>query len=155
MPVVVVFFTLNWSGGLLVMIFIAIFAQSPDASAGSKAGQALILGNALGGLAAIAAYNVLVAVPNFGFFIALMCLASLFFGSRVFSDHPMAPLYGMALKTLVLLIGSATMPFGGEVDAKFYTRLAQIALVAIYTFVVFTLMEDLKPVARFGNPRRA
>jgi hypothetical protein len=41
----------------------------------------------------------------------------------------------MAFTTVLLLVGSATLPYGGEVDVKLITRILQVLLVALYIVV--------------------
>jgi uncharacterized membrane protein YgaE (UPF0421/DUF939 family) len=108
-----------------------------------KGGLALIIGNAIGGIAAIIFYELLVMVPQYIFLIFLTLLAGLMFGSRLFSGKPKAQLYGMAYSTLLLVIGSTTSSTG-EAGAKVYTRIIQIMVAVVYVVVAFGLLEHYK-----------
>jgi hypothetical protein len=116
---------------VLVLVFIALLSMQPDVAAGSKAGKALIVGNAMGGISAIVMFELLVTVPEFVFLLLLTLLAGLWFGSRLFSTAPTAPLFGMAFSTTLLVVLSATSSFG-EADAKAWTRVVQIIIAVLY-----------------------
>ena len=116
---------------VLIVVFIALLSMQPSISTGTKAGKALIAANVMGGFAAIVMYEVLVMMPQFGFLLILICLCGLFFGCRLFSGAPTAPLFGMAFSTLLLVIGSTTSMFG-DADAKAWTRVIQITTAVVY-----------------------
>jgi hypothetical protein len=143
LPVLGMFFTLQLTDALVTLVFIAILAQQPSLSTGIRGGVALLLGNLVGGVAAILFYNLLVAVPTYGFLIALTLLVSLLVSDYLFSNRPTAPICGMAFSTLLLLVGSATSSAGDEVNVRFYSRIAQIMLAAAYIVAALTLLEQL------------
>jgi len=141
-PAVVAFYTLQWTGSLLVLIFIAMLSLQPAFAANFKAGGALIIGNVIGGLAAIAFYELLVMVPAFPFMVLLTLLSGLLFGAQVFSGKKTAGLFGMAFSTVLLVIGSTTGG-DGEADAKVTTRVIQIMIAVIYVVSAFGLLQRL------------
>lgn len=143
LPVILIFFTLQMTNMLLVMVFIAMLALTPDVKTGAKGSAALVIGNTAGGIAAILFYNLLVAVPSFIFLILLALLFSLTFGERIFSGKPMTGLYATAFSTVILLVGSTTGDFGGDAGSKFYTRIVQIILAGAYIVGAFMLLEML------------
>ena len=148
MPVMAFFFYFNLSSSVLILVFIAIMAQKPDLIAGVKGGKALLVGNTIGGIVAIAMYSVLVMIPTFPFLILLFALVIISFGRLIFSTRPMAPLYAMALGTIIILISSATM---GDADAseKFYTRIFQIACACFYViFATIVANPLIKKISR-------
>lgn len=132
MPVFILLYSFQMTGSLLILIFVALLSSQPGFAANFKAGSALVIGNAIGGLAAIFFFNLLVMVPEFGFLIILTLLAGLVFGTRVFSDKPTAKLYGMAFSTLLLVIGSVTASGSGDASSKVYMRVAQIFIAVVY-----------------------
>ncbi len=142
LPVVVLFYSLEFLNSILIMIFVALLSMQPGFAKNFKAGAALIVGNVIGGAAAILFYNLLVLVPELYFLVILTLLAGLFFGTRVFSGKPTAPLYGMAFSTVLLVIGSVT---SGEGDAgtKVYSRVLQIMIAVGYVVVAFGLVERI------------
>jgi hypothetical protein len=141
-PVVLLYFVLGLTS-VLILVFIALLSMQPDFSAGFKAGKALIVGNVLGGIAAIAMYELLVMMPQFSFLLLLTLLAGLVFGARLFSGVPAAPLFGMAYSTLLLVIGSTTSMFG-DANAKAWTRVIQITIAVVYLVVAFGVVTRLR-----------
>ena len=140
MPVVILFYTLQMTGGILIMVMIALLSIQPGFAQSFKAGAALIVANAIGGVGAIIYYEVLVMVPEFFFLIMLIFLAALFFGARVFSDKPKAGLYKTGFSTMLLLICSTTTSTD-EADAEAYVRVFQIMLAVIYVVVAFGFID--------------
>ena len=130
-PVMIFFFYFSLSGSVLILVFVAIMAQNIDLVAGVKGSKALLIGNSLGGLVAILIYALLVLVPTFSFLILLMALTVALFAKLIFSKHPLAPLFAMALGTVIILVSSATLG-NADADEKFYTRILQIAAACFY-----------------------
>jgi hypothetical protein len=137
MPVMVFFFYADLSDAVLILAFIAILAQKPDLIIGMKGSKALLVGNTIGGAIAIVMFSLLVVVPTFSFLLMLFALIIVIFSRIIFSDNPLAPLYSMALTTVIILLASSTL---GEGDAgeSFYTRIIQIGLACSY--IVFATM---------------
>ncbi len=140
---VVAFYLFTGLTSVLILVMIALLSMQPDVSKGYKAGIALITGNLMGGIAAIVTYELLVMVPEYAYLILLTLLASLFFGGRLFSGTPKAPLFGMAFSTLLLVVLSTTSSFG-EADAKAWTRVVQITIAVIYLVVAFGTIRVLR-----------
>ena len=143
LPVLVLFYLFEWTGGILVLIFVALLSMQPGFASSFRAGGAMLIGNVMGGVAAIVMFGFLTAVPEYAFLILLTLLAGLFFGSRLMSSRPMAPLYGMAYSTLLLVIGMTTST-DGDAKAKVYERLYQMGLAVLYVVVAFGLIERLR-----------
>jgi hypothetical protein len=143
-PVALVFYSFGLTSDLLILVFIAILAQQPSLTAGRKAGGALILGNLAGGLAAMLFYQLLVAAPTLGFFLALTALTTLLIGTRIFSDRPEAPVYATVLSTVLLLVGGSIAPFGDDMSAKFTLRIGQILIAVLYVVGALTLIDRIR-----------
>ena len=141
-PLLVLFYVFQLTGDLLVLIFVAILAISANMHAGWKGGTALIIANLGGGVVTILIYNLLVAVPEFGFFIVLMLLTTLLIGQRRFSDAPTAGLYGSAMNTVLIVIGGVTTSTD-EAGAEIYVRITQIIIAVMYIVVSLGLLESL------------
>jgi len=141
LPVVLLFYLFQWAGGILIMIFIAILSM--QSSFNLKKGLALIVGNLVGGIVAIAIYEMLVVVPMFLFLILLVLIAGLYFGIKVYSGTKAAPLFGMAFSTTLLILGQST---SGTDDAgdKVWIRVVQIMIAVIYVVVAFYVLNYFK-----------
>ena len=141
LPVLILFYSLQLHGALLILIFVGLLSSQPGFASNFKGGLALIIGNTIGGFAAIVMYELLVLVPEFDFLIVLPLFAGLVFGALVFSDKPTAKLYGMAFSTLLLVIASTTASGSTEAGAKVYTRVAQIIVAVVYVVMAFGVAD--------------
>jgi hypothetical protein len=141
MPLFVLFYSFQLQSSLLILIFVALLSSQPGFASNFKAGGALVIGNVMGGAAAIVMYELLAMMPEFYFLILLTLLAGLVFGAKVFSDKPTAKLYGMAFSTLLLVIGSTTASGSDEAGSKVYTRVAQIVIAVVYVVMAFGVAD--------------
>lgn len=139
-PVVVAYFAFQWSGTILVMIFVVLLSMNP-AAANFKSGNLMILANVAGGIAAIVAFNLFTVVPQFIFLILITLLMGFYFGSRVFSGKPTAPLYGTAFSTYLLVLGSVTTSSEGDAGEKVWTRIIQIGAAVTYVVIAFGVLN--------------
>jgi len=141
LPMFLLFHLFEWTGGILILVFVALLSMQPGFAKDFKAGRALILGNIMGGVAAIAMFELLTIVPEFLFLLLLTFLAGLFFGSHLMSASPKAALFGMAYSTLLLVIGSVTTSASGDATSKVYGRIFQIMVAVVYVVVAFGLID--------------
>ena len=137
MPMAILFITFNLSNLLVVLIFTAIFTLAPNISKGKGAGINSLKSTLIGGAYAFIFYHLLVAVPEYHFFIALMFLTTLYFAGKIFSDNPSAQYYASAFSTLYILVNSS-LGEGADFTSAFILRFSFILLATIY--VVFSLM---------------
>ena len=107
LPVLLLFFIFKLSGGLLILIFIAILSMNP-ALANAKVGAVLIVANLLGGVFAILAFQLLTIVPLLVFMLLLTLIVGFLFGSKLFSKNKLAPIFGTGFSTFLLILGSVT-----------------------------------------------
>jgi len=143
MPVFILFYTFKWTGSLLILVFIALLSSQPGFAKNYKAGGALVLGNVIGGAVAIVFFELLVLMPEYVFLILLTLLTGLIFGTQLFSGKKLAPLFGMAFSTVLLIIGSTTSG-NAEAGAKVYTRVIQILVAVVYVVVAFGTIEAFR-----------
>ena len=146
-PVFVLFHLMEWAGALLVLIFVALLSLQPGFAANFKAGSALILGNVIGGIAAIASYKLLTIVPEFPFLLLLCLLGGLFFGSNLLSGGKRAPLSGMAYSTMLLILGTTTSSDGDAASAV-YTRIFQMMIAVTYVVLAFGFLNRFRAAGR-------
>jgi hypothetical protein len=143
-PVFVLFHVFEMTGGILILVFVALLSIQPGFAKNFKAGAALILGNLIGGLAAIVMFQLLTVVPEFSFLLVLTLLAGFLFGARLLSGDPKAPLFGMAYSTLLLIIGSTTSSAEGDAASKIYERIFQLMVAVAYVVTAFGVVERLR-----------
>ena len=137
---------------MLILIFISILAMQPAFAKDFKVGKALIIGNLIGGIASILAYEVLTVIPEFFYLLLLVLLAGLLFGRQIFSGKAIAPLFGMAYSTFLLIICSTTSLGSNEADAKVWTRVFQIMVAVVYVVSAFGLIERFKKDVKSKEP---
>ena len=141
-PAVAVFYTMQWTGGILILVFIAILSMQPGVAGNVKVGLALIIGNVVGGIASVMFYETLVMVPSFPFMILLTLLCGLAFGRQLFSGKKSGPLFGMAFSTVLLIIGSTTSSTD-DAGNMVIVRVLQMMFAVTYVVVAFGLLERL------------
>lgn len=135
MPAFVFFFLLDMTGGLLILTFIMILAQKPATILGAKGSVALLVGNILGGCISLLMFALLVAVPDYSFIVILYALLAAAFSLVIFSSRKIAPLFTLAMTTVIVIIGGSTMGDGGA-SSTFYARLIQIGLACLYVLAM-------------------
>ncbi|MFV2003920.1 MAG: DUF2955 domain-containing protein [Gammaproteobacteria bacterium] len=135
-PLALLFIANDWISQILVLIFAAIFTLMPDLEKGRLAGMATLASTLIGGVFAWLAYYLLVAVPEYFFFVILIFFLSLAFGDVIFSAKPLAKLYPSAMTTLIVLL-DGSMDANSSFTETFFVRLGLILLATIY--VVFAL----------------
>jgi hypothetical protein len=141
-PAVTIFYTLQWTGGILVLVFIAILSMQPGVAGNIQAGKGLIMGNILGGVASILFYETLVMVPFFPFMILLTLFCGLVFGRQLFSGKKTGPLFGMAFSTILLIVASTTTSTD-EAGSEVIARVVQMTVAVVYVVVAFGVLERL------------
>jgi hypothetical protein len=144
LPVLLLFYFYNFTDSILILIFISILSMQPEFAKDFKGGKALVLGNLIGGLSAILAYEIFTVLPEFFYFVLVVLLAGLIFGRQVFSGKPMAALWGMGFSTFLLVICSTTAMGTTDADAKVWTRVLQIMTAVIYIVGAFGLISLFK-----------
>jgi hypothetical protein len=143
LPLVILFYTFSLTGGILVFVFAAILAQTPDLTAGIRGSAGLLIANAFGGVFAIIMYAFLVAVPEFVFMLLLILIVSLMFGQKIFSTSPYAALYSTAYTAVLLLVGNSMGDTSASAAENFVIRIMQIMMAAIYVVSAFYILSRL------------
>lgn len=138
-PVLILFFVFNWTGAMLILIFVALLSMNP-AAANKKFGLALIFANLGGGLAAIFAFNLLTIVPEFIFLGFITLLTALIFGSKLYEGKPISTIFGTAFSTFLLILGNVTQ-FVGEAGEMVWERIFQLGVVVIYIVLAFFVVN--------------
>ena len=148
-PLASLFIIFNLMDYLLVMIFSAIFILKPELSKGKEAGQNSLISTILGGVCAWVFYWLIVAVPEFHFYITLMLLTTLIFGINIFSAKPTAKYYGSALVALLILV-NGSMAEGADFVELFLTRIILIVLAVLYIVTALKILDSYWPAKQQG-----
>jgi hypothetical protein len=131
LPIAVLFLSKGWANELLILIFVAIFSLSPQAASSRAEGSKFVKANLIGGAATFVFYWLMVAVPHYHFFVVLMLLTTLTFGSMIFSPGAFSGFIMPACIALTVLIGGSTTEHSGYMD-NILIRIVFISLAALY-----------------------
>jgi hypothetical protein len=142
LPLLLMFYLLKMTSDLLVLVFVALLIQMPSAEVGIRGSIGTLVANALGGVAAVVCYNLLVLAPSPVMLGLAIFTVSLLFGQKIFSGSKTAQLYGTGLNTVVVLLGGATGAFGDGAGTDMYVRLLQIGAACLYIVGALALAED-------------
>ena len=72
----------------------------------------------------------------------LVFVVSLIFGRKIYSDSPVASLYGSGLNTVIVLLGGTTSTFGDGASTEMWVRLLQIGAACIYIVAALSLAAN-------------
>ncbi|MBU2869657.1 DUF2955 domain-containing protein [Colwellia sp. E2M01] len=139
-PIAAVFITYGLVDFILVMTFSAIFILKPDLTQGKEAGRNSLLSTMLGGLFAWFFYWLIVAVPQFNFYLLLLLSTTLFFAKNIFSGSAMAKYYSSGFIALLVIINSA-MAADSNFNAIFLQRILLISAAILYIVSVLKILE--------------
>ena len=138
-PVVMLFYFFNMVESVLVLIFIAILCTNPNI-ANAKIGFIFVAANIVGGLFAIAAYQLLTIVPMYVFMLLIVLAVGFFFAPRLFSSSKLAPVFGSAYSTFLLILGNVTSS-DSDAGSTLWSRVFLISLAVIYVVVAFAILN--------------
>ncbi|MCP4331203.1 MAG: DUF2955 domain-containing protein [Gammaproteobacteria bacterium] len=144
LPLASLFIIFDLMDYLLVMIFSAIFILKPELSKGKEAGKNSLVSTILGGVCAWVFYWLIVAVPEYHFYIVLMLFTTLVFGMNIFSAKPMAKYYGSALVVLLVLV-NGSMGADADFATLFVQRIILIVLAVAYITAVLKILDNYWP----------
>lgn len=139
-PLAAVFITYGLSDYLLVMVFSALFILKPNLSQGKEAGKNSLLSTLLGGVFAGVFYWLIVAVPQFYFYILLMSATALFFGRQIFSGTKLSKYYSSGFIALLVIVNSA-MGADSNFNEILVQRILLISSAIIYIVFALRVLE--------------
>lgn len=144
LPMATLLLTYNFIDQLLVIVFAAIFSLQPELSKGRQAGMDSLTSTVIGGVAAFIVYQLIVAVPEYHFFILVILLAALLFAQQIFSGRPNARYYGSALIAMLVLV-NGSLGADESVTSNLFIRLALISLAVLYVIAALRIIERYWP----------
>lgn len=127
LPVVIWFLlTAASAGNAAVMIKVAMMGQQVSMADTRMAARSLIASTALGGFAAVIAWQVLSIWPSLAIYALLVGIAGLFFGARIFQGaglHEDADTWSYAFLTMIVILAPAALDsqFGSAAGANSWT----------------------------------
>jgi len=139
-PIAAAFITYGLTDYLLIMVFSAIFILKPDLTQGKEAGINSLLSTLLGGVFAWLFYWLIVAVPQFYFYLMLLLATTLFFGRHIFSGSNMSKYYSSGFIALLVIINSA-MAADSNFNAILAQRILLISGAIVYIVCALKFLE--------------
>jgi hypothetical protein len=147
---VTIFFLLSAASATSVgaMIKVASMGQEASGAAAGTAARSLLVSTLAGGLAAIAAWELLSIWPSLAMYTLLVATASVWFAGRMFRGAGLAPDGGTwmyALLTMIVILAPAVLDaqVGSAASTSFYDRLlmfigaSMYGVTAVYVFDAF------------------
>jgi hypothetical protein len=138
-----VHFMLNPEAASFVVLvtIIGIAVQPPEAR--GLAAMGLLLGNLIGGIVATMAFVLLTLLPWLGLLFLVTFLAGLILADRFHGGGKLAPVFGIALSTFLILFGLGLAPIGEGSAAAFVSRLADVTLASLYALGAIVLLGGM------------
>jgi Protein of unknown function (DUF2955) len=141
LPVLVFAMTLAVPAVVLIVLTVTAMLRQHSLASGRRVALVLLLGNLLGGVAAVVAYNLLSAAPTIGFLASLLLLIGLLFGQQIARGGACAPLFVTGLVTFLIVFGTGVAPLFDEPGATLTQRLFNIGLACTYAFLALALLD--------------
>lgn len=142
LPVAVLFLGKSWANELLILMFVAILSLLPDPTSSLGEGSKFIIANLIGAVAAFLFYWLLVAVPEYHFFVVLLLLTTLAFGAMIFGNGSLARYMMPACIAVLVLIAGSMAEHTGYMD-NIVIRIIFIVMAAIYVVTVLVLLDQV------------
>jgi hypothetical protein len=126
---------------VILVTIIGIAVQPPEAR--GLAAMGLLLGNLIGGIAASMAFYLLTLLPWLGLLFLVTFLAGLVLAGPLHGGGKLAPVFGIALSTFLILFGLGLAPIGEGSAAAFVSRLVDVALASLYALGAIVLLGGM------------
>jgi hypothetical protein len=136
---------------IVILMMTLNILREIDPSRGTRIAVALILGNVVGGIIAVVAYEFVVLTDSFLFFFLAVFVPSLWFAGRVVRGGAKAGIYLIGLATFILILGIGISPMPGASSETFTLRVLKVAIASAYTIGALSLVLGLR---RFHSPVR-
>lgn len=139
-------FSSNSAAYVVVMIKVASMGQQASTDQSKTMGRSLLESTIWGGIGAVLAWQALSIWPAILPYGLIIAIASLLYGSKIFSGlsmHPKGGMWSYAFLTMIVVLAPAVTDSQGGTDAgaAFYTRLFLIGLVAVYGTVAVAVFD--------------
>ena len=140
LPVLLLAMTLEVPAALVIVLTVTAVLTQHNIAGGRRVALGLLVGNLVGGVTAVVAYQLLSAVPTLGFLTALLLLVSLVYARLITGGVALIPLFVTALITFVIVFGMGVAPFLDEPGATLAIRLRNLAIACVYAFGALSLL---------------
>lgn len=143
MPVLAWFVLDASQTAIVVLIMIVTLLRLVDPNLGWRTALGLIVGNLLGGLAAVIAYNVVKTGDSIVTLAVVILFLSLLFAGRIVTARENAPIFVVAFATFILLLGSGLSPLPGGSEEAAITRVLNVVMATAYAAGALSLVQAI------------
>jgi len=156
MPVILWFLMSSASASYAAfMIKVASMGQQADVDQSQQVARSLLISTAIGGVAAIIAWQVLSVWPSLIMYVLLIGLGGLVMGPRIFAGpgmHPAGATWSYGFLTMIVILAPAVMDSqtGAAAGGAFWSRLQMFIWATIYgtgAVFVFDVLWRRKPAS--------
>lgn len=144
LPVLVAFIIGGNINNIVILMIALNLLRAVEPEASGKIAVAVILGNVLGGVMAVFAYQFVVLSGSFVFFILVTLAMGLWFGDRIVRGGAAGPIYAIAFATFLLILGLGVAPLPGGSEELFVTRIIKILMASAYTIGALSLVAHMR-----------
>jgi hypothetical protein len=144
LPLLVAFIAGGDINNIVVLITSLTLLREIELEQSSRLAGGILLGNILGGMLAVSAYQFVLLADGFLFFVLIVLAISLWFGSRIARGGASAPVYAVAFGTFLLILGMGITPLPGGSEELFAVRILKIALASVYVVGALSLVARLR-----------
>ena len=123
----------------LLMTTLSVLRQA-EGGLGERMAAGLLLGNIIGGIAAIIGYFVLTLFPFFASLCLVLLAAGLWFGGKIAASGVRAPVFVVGLMTFIVLLGLGLISISEGSSAAFISRIGGVLVGAIYSLGALILL---------------
>jgi hypothetical protein len=151
MPIIIWFLLSSASASYAaVMIKVSSMGQQASLDQTNEAGRSLLKSTAIGGLAAIIAWQVLSVRPSLLMYTLLVGLGGLIMGPKIFAGfgmHAKGATWSYGFLTMIVILAPAVTDgmVGSSADAAFWSRLNMFVLATLYAIGAVFVFDTLWP----------
>lgn len=139
---VILFMVATSPVSVVVLLTVMTILRQPS-TLGSRTAFGLVLGNVAGGVAATAAYLLIVLFPNPVFLLLVVLFAGLIFGNGMAGSRDLAPIYTVGLATFLIVLGLGLSPLPQDSGAVFISRVVDVIFAAVYAIAMASVLRLL------------
>lgn len=144
LPLLVTFVVRGDINNIVILMITINLLREIELIGSRRLALAILLANLLGGVLAVLAHQFILLSDSLFLFLLTVLLAGLWFGGRLVRGGTMAPVYGLAFGTFLLILGLAITPLPGGSDELFTIRISKIALASLYAIGALSLVARLR-----------
>lgn len=145
----VLFLLSQESAALVVTITVLSILRTAGFAQSKQAVFGILLGNIMAGGVAMLAYGLIEAAPSVPMLAAIVIAVALFFGERIATGDPSAPLYAGAATATLVLLGLGLSPFN-DASTAFASRVTYVVLASGYALALIALFRSFYPLPPQG-----